>query len=1012
MIALGVHSHYSLRCGTASPAALCRAAARLGYRRLALTDTDNLYGLWPFLAACRREGIEPVVGAALTDPRRGSPAALCLAATDEGYRNLCRLLSRRHLHPEAFDPAREIPRFASGLVVLAGEAGLLERLHEAGVPAAAAVTPQAIRRAHPLRQAARRLGAPEAAVHPAFFLSPGDHRLHRLLRAIDRRALLSRLPPEDCLPATARLLPPAELARAFAPDPALLRTAAALTAPVGFRGPRLGVVLPPRPGETAAESAAVLRREAYAGAHRRYGAELPEAVVERLEHELALIARMGYAGYFLIVRDIVALSPRTCGRGSGAASLVAYCLGITNVCPLKHNLYFERFLHPGRTDPPDIDVDFAWDERDAVIAAVLERHRGRAARVANHVLFRPRLALHETARALGLGEAEIARVCRRLPDVWQEEGGEAGPPEADPAETARLPAPWPEILGLARRLVGLPRHLSLHPGGVVITPGPITDYAPVERTAAGEPLLQWDKDGAEEAGLVKIDLLGNRSLAVIRDALAALGENAPFRDPAGGEPEEDFATQQTVAQGRTLGCFYIESPAMRLLLRKCRVGDFDHLVILSSIIRPAAGAYLREFIRRLHGGPWEPLHPLLADILAETFGLLVYQEDVARAAVALAGFSPAEADGLRKVLSKKDRARALADFARRFREGALARGLSEEQVAAVWEMMMSFDGYSFCKPHSASYARVSFQAAYLKTHHPAEFMAAVLGNGGGFYRPFAYVSEARRLGLTVLPPDVAAGGVRWSGSGRTLRAGLAAVRDLTAELPARIVARRRERPFADLEDFLARTRPTAEEVRALLDAGALDGLGGGEDRAALAFRAARLRNAPPAGAPRQRPLFAPAAAGGRIPRFPPEEPRERLRREFAALGFLCERHPMELYAAAVAAAGGLRAVELSSRIGRRVRFAGWPVTEKLVATRSGAPMAFLTFEDETGLVEATLFPEPYRRFRRLLAEERPLLLAGRVEDDWGAVTLTVETLQPLPPPPAPARRGGTAAIRA
>ncbi len=1005
MIALGVHSHYSLLRGTASPGALCRAASRLGYRALALTDTDNLYGLWAFLAACRREGIEPVVGAELTDPRRGDGLALCLAATAEGYRSLCRLLSRRRFaEAEGFDAAAAIARFASGLLVLAENAELLERLHACGVPAAAAVTPQAILRSHPLRQAARRLHAPEFAVHPAFFLSPDDHRLHRLLRAIDRRTLLARLAAEEAAPASARLLSPAELARAFASDPDLLAASEALGASVSFRGPRFGSVLPPRPGETAAESLAALRRAAYEGAHRRYGAELPEAVVERLEHELDLIGRRGYGAYFLIVRDIVALSPRTCGRGSAAASLVAYCLGITNVCPLKHNLYFERFLHPGRTDPPDIDVDFAWDERDAVIAAVIARHRGRAARIANHVLFRPRLALRETARAWGIGEAEILRLSRRLPDFWLEDGEEAAL-EAEEPETTRLPDPWPEVLELARRLVGIPRHLSLHPGGVVITPGPITDYAPIEPSAAGGPLLPWDKDGVEEAGLVKIDLLGNRSLAVIRDTLASLGEKAPFRDFFAGSPEEDFATQQTVAQGRTLGCFYIESPAMRLLLRKGRVGDFDHLVILSSIIRPAAGAYIREFLRRLHGGPWEPLHPLLADILAETFGLLVYQEDVARTAVALAGFSPAEADGLRKVLSKKDRDRALADFARRFREGARARGLSEAQIAAVWDMILSFEGYSFCKPHSASYARVSFQAAYLKTHHPAEFMAAVLANEGGFYRPLAYVSEARRLGLRVLPPDVAASAVRWSGGGRTLRVGLSAVRDLSAELPVRIVACRAERPFADLEDFLARTRPTAEEFRALLDAGALDGLGGGEDRAVLAFRAARLRCARGGSRPQQESLFAPPAADGPPPRFPPEEPHERLHREFAVLGFLCDRHPIELYAPAVEKAGGLRAVELSSRIGRRVRFAGWPITGKLVATRSGEPMAFLTFEDETGLLEATLFPRPYRRFRRLLATDRPLLLAGRVEEDGGALTLTVDSLEPLPSPLPGARRG-------
>ena len=381
---------------------------------------------------------------------------------------------------------------------------------------------------HPLRVAAARAGAPVVAVPDSVCLAADELALHRILRAIAGNTCLSRLAEADCALPDAWLAPPAAYAERFATLPQALHAAAEIATRLTFTGPRFGTVLPPLAGHDEASAVARLRAEAYAGAHGRYGGELAEAVVERLEHELALIGRMGFAAYFLIVRDIVRLSPRTCGRGSGAASLVAYCLGITNVCPLKHTLYFERFLNPGRTDPPDIDVDFAWDERDAVLAAVLARHRGHVAMVANHVLFQPRMAVREVAKVYGLSVAEIGRVSARLPGYWN-----ADEVDADLLELLRrrpeareldFPPPWPEILGFARRLVGTPRHLSVHPGGVVITPRPIDEYVPLERAPKGVPIIQWEKDGAEDAGLVKIDLLGNRSLGVIRDALAELRE--------------------------------------------------------------------------------------------------------------------------------------------------------------------------------------------------------------------------------------------------------------------------------------------------------------------------------------------------------------------------------------------------------------------------------------------------------------------------------------------------------
>jgi error-prone DNA polymerase len=456
------------------------------------------------------------------------------------------------------------------------------------------------------------------------------------------------------------------------------------------------------------------------------------------------------------------------------------------------------------------------------------------------------------------------------------------------------------------------------------------------------------------------------------------------------EPEDDPATQREVAAGRTMGCFYIESPAMRLLQKKAGRGDFEHLVIHSSIIRPAANEYIQKYLERLHGEAWEPIHPLLSDVLEETFGIMVYQEDVSRVASALAGFSPAEADGLRKILSKKNRALALRDFYEHFQKGAGTRGVSEKQISDIWEMILSFDGYSFCKPHSASYARVSFQAAYLKTHFPAEFMAAVISNQGGFYSTFAYASEARRLGLTILPPDVNRSEIRWAGQGKTVRVGFLSLKGLSVDTRERIVSQRDRQPFQSLNDFLRRADPHEDEARQLVRCGALDGFSLSGGRAELTWALARW------GSARRTKLKHPSLFGDTsgeadipMPSLPPDDATARLRDEFSVLGFLCDRHPMTLFADIVKRSGSIPAKEIQKYVGRQVRIAGWLITGKKVRTRRGETMEFLTFEDDTGIVETTFFPATYERFCHLLDWGRPYLLSGKVEENWGAVTLTV-----------------------
>jgi len=982
--------------GVDSVRSICRAAAGMGYDRLALTDTDNLYGLWTFLAACRQEGLRPIVGAELTDPDT-KRRLVCLVETEKGYSNLCRILTQRHMNA-GFELEATICAYAQGLVFLTSDRGLLETLHLAGVAVMAHMPRRPLMRAHPLCRLADHLGLDLVASPSSFFLAPEDVSIHRLLRAIDRNTSLSQLKKGDVVPGDAWLAPPQVYARRFAICPQAIQATRDLAERLTFSGPDFGQVMPPWQDKKGRSAKFRLREAVFRGARQRYGRELAESVVERIENELHVVADMGFSAYFLVVRDIVQHSPRTCGRGSGAASIIAYCLGITNICPLKHNLYFERFLNPGRSDPPDLDVDFAWDERDDVLDKVLAKYKGHAAMVSNHVFFQPRMALREVAKVFGLPDQEINTVTKRLPFYFYRSRSEAD------LETRlrQLPElkhldytdPWPEVIGLAQRITGIPRYLSVHPGGVVITPAPIDTYVPLENAPKGVPILQWEKDATETAGLVKIDLLGNRSLGVIRDALKNLHQNGADLDELHWEPEDDFATQEAVSQGHTMGCFYIESPATRLLQKKAGVGDFEHMVIHSSIIRPAANRFIQEYIRRLHGGSWDPIHPLLRDVLEETFGIMVYQEDVSRTAVAIAGFSHAEADGLRKVMSKKDRKHKLRDYFERFSTGATARGVSAQTIAAVWDMIMSFSGYSFCKPHSASYARVSFQAAYLKVHFPAEFMAAVISNQGGFYSTFAYVSEARRMGLCILPPDVNCSEIAWQGAEQSLRVGLLSVKGLCANCQATIISERHKKPFQDLRDFLQRVRPDEAEARALVHCGALDTFCESGNRAEILWELARWQKDRTR---RQRPqgLFDDGGSSVAAPRLPRAESLQRLRREFSILGFLCDRHPMKLYRRHLQQHDQIPANRIHDFIGRRIRFAGWLVTGKRVQTKHGDTMEFLTFEDESGLVETTFFPKTYERFCHMVDRNRPYVLEGKVDVDWGAATLTVDHVAPL-----------------
>ncbi len=975
-----VTSTYSFHFGTASPAELARRAASLGYDALGLADRDSVHGVPAFIEACEARGIRPIVGVELTCEPGGR--ALLVALDGAGFSRICRLLDAR-LEP-GFDARAELLRDSAGLAVATDDTALLGA--EGAPDFYALLTPGN-------RPSWRRLlgsGRRPLASGEVRFLEPEDRSTQRLLVAIGSGRTVADVRDEELSRPDAVLGSPAALEAAYSGAPGAIEENRALAARVSFRSLFSGFVFPRYGTADAAagdSAATVLRALVYEGAARRYGG-VGDRVRGRVEYELGIIEEKGFSDYFLVVRDIVRKASRTCGRGSAAASVVSYALGITDVDPIRHGLYFERFLNPGRADPPDIDVDFAWDERDALLASVIAEYgEERAARVSNHVCFQSRSALREAARAYGMPDGEIAAYERRA----------AGGPGAEPDDE------WREIACLAARIVGFPRHLGVHSGGLILVPDSLSGRVPIERSGSGIRVTAWDKEGVEAAGLVKIDLLGNRSLAVVRDALANMRDNGEPLDEASWRPLDDPATVGLLARGDTMGVFYVESPAMRLLQKKTGRGDFEHLVIHSSIIRPAANRYISEYIDRLNGKPYEPLHPLIGDLLSESYGIMCYQEDVCKVAVALAGFTPSEADKVRKVLSKKDAPERLAAYAGRFRDGARERGVDDATIAEAWAMIESFSGYSFVKAHSASYAMLSFRSAYLRRHHPAEFMAAVISNRGGYYSTLAYVSEARRMGLSVLPPDVNESALRCRGRGTAIRFGLGMIGSLGEACAAALIDERLARgPFLSADDLARRVRADRGDAEALAGSGALDALSPGLTRARKLMRLLSAQ-AEREGAPSaqgelfaaEAPATAPAPGTAAPHRYEAPDAggdgRRRLESEMRYLGTTLSSHPLALWTKALAARRSLGR-DLPRLVGRRVSLVGLPITAKPVVTAGGQAMEFVSFEDETALYETVLFPEAYARFRRLLYGSGPLLLRGLVEEDRGAVTVTLEDM--------------------
>jgi len=756
-------------------------------------------------------------------------------------------------------------------------------------------------------------------------------------------------------------------------------------------------------GERAAR---LLEWLCWEGVARRYGQEASScptgnaersagrgdpALQRRLRHELGIIKKLGLCEYFLVVWDICeearARGIRCSGRGSAADSLVSYLLGITQVDPLASGLLFERFLNPERRGMPDIDIDFDARRRDEMIEYVARRYGAEhTGMVATINTYNARSAIREVGKALGMPEELLDRVCRAMPYTSAGRIREAIANLPELRGSGFDAAALKELLDICEAIDGLPRHLSVHLGGVVISREPITNFTPLEVSAKGVIVCQFDKDDVEALGLVKMDMLGLRNLAAIEEALHIIRETRGRAPELTHIPLDDEETFELLRSARTVGVFQLESPGMRGLLSRLQPTHFDDIIANISLFRPGPmqADMIGPYLARRHGeDPVTFLHPALRPALEETYGVILYQEQVLEVASALAGFTFGQSDSLRRAMTHDRSAEEMAKIREAFVEGCRRRRVDDEVAEEAFRRLSAFAAYGFCKGHAASFAIIAYETAYLKAHYPAEFLAGILSNQPmGFYPAGVIVNEAKHFGVEVLPADVNRSRDRYWVEEGAIRVGLAQVRGLSAAaLEAILEAREADGPFRSLREFCARTELARPMVENLIKAGALDRLG--RSRRTLLWELNEICNT---GARRRDraqqmngQLAFPCAEGRShtAPALPALTEREEAASELAMMGVSVKRHPLSFAKDRLKRMGVLTRAQLDPLPdGRRVRVAGIVIARQRPPTKSGQTVIFVTLEDETGLTEVTVFERVYQRWGKVIFSSSALIVDG------------------------------------
>jgi DNA-directed DNA polymerase III PolC len=907
----------------------------------------------------------------------------------------------------------------------------------------------------------RELSVPLVATNNVYFLRPEEHLHHRAVNAIRTGGLLTTVAPPEITTAEAWFKPAADMQKLFPDHPELLRATVEISERCNLELTLNKMIFPEFPVPEGESAFSYLWKLCFAGSQKRYRPLRPE-VLSRLTHELGVIEKLHLAPYFLLVWEIVEETKRrgipAVARGSAASSMVTYCLGISCVCPLRWGLYFERFLNEQRGDCPDIDIDICGARRDELLDYVYDRWgEEHVAMIGSFVTMHARLAIREIAKVFGVPPGEVNNFTKRLPHRPVREILEA---IRDLPECRDLPVdeePWKTILQVALRLDDAPRHMGIHPCGTVISARPLTRLTPLERATKGIVVTQYDMNAIEALGLIKMDLLGQRGFTTMSLALDNIEKEVeevkeikevkeknnvapdgvtpcpkPREIDFDAIPENDPATCDVIAAGRTMGVFQIESPAMRGLLRMMKARTLEEVAQALALIRPGAAEYGSKelFIKRLRKEELvEYPHPALEPILEDTLGVCIFQEQVMQIAQVAGEMSLAEADIMRQSSAKFSGRRDIDRLRGKFELASGMMGLTEKQREETWMMVEKFAGFGFCKAHAATYADISYRMAYLKTHHPAEFLAAMCSAGAGFYHVSAYVEEAKRWGIEVLLPSVnhsrmeytaeekyTAARSRQTGmfvppllanGQRALRVGLMQVKGLRVETITAIVRAREEGgAFQSLEDFLRRVprwnrdKPVEkDEIVALIKCGAFDevhdeagdqanGDARGISRPEMLWRLNLLQAGSKSAQPRlavprkaTETLFADASGGDAIGAALAGMPaakytqEQRLKYEREILEVCVSGHPLDF----LPRNGEVWSDELDGLRGKRVTLCGWVVTYRHVGAKNYRNMMFVTLEDQRGLYEVVLFPDAYDRYGRLVFETRAMRVTGRVE---------------------------------
>jgi len=1025
---LDVRSFFSLKEGAFSPEALARRAAELGMPAVALADRDGLYGAARFADACERWGVRPIFGASLTVREAGTlplsrpgsrPAdasAVLLARDATGYANLCRLVTDAHMTGERGNPSltpEQVCAHAGGLVALLGPgsppgvlatAGRIDAARRALEPYRDAFGERAFvavqhrleedsdRQIRSLLRLAESAEVRAVATNPVRYLVPEDAFLADALECMRELVPISRTNVTR-RNAEGWLKPATEMRALFHERPdlstATLEIAESCTFDLGLRS----VHFPDFPTPPGRSASSVLAERCWRGLERR-GMKATTRVKDRLNHELSMIHRLGYSAYFLTVADVVAdvraMGIRCACRGSAAGSLVCYLTGISDVDAVRHDLAFERFLNPMRDELPDVDVDVESARREEVYDMVLSRYGDdRCACVAMVDTYRARAAVREVGKALGLPEPEVDTVAKSFPHIGARDLRAAIERLPELAGSNLNAGQLGLLFRVAERLDGFPRHIALHPSGIVLSNDDLVRRVPLERSFQGYRVIQADKDDVELLGYLKLDVLGVRMLSSMRHALDEIARTEHVKVDLDRIPIDDEPTFELIRASDTLGCFQIESPGQRELLQKLQPTRWEDLIVDISLFRPGPvkSDMINPYLRR-RAGMEAPtyVHPSLRPALTETFGVIVYHEQVMRTLAAMAGYSLTEADHVRRHLDDDAMLPDLrADFLRRAR----ARGFPGEVAERTWDDVAQFASFGFCKAHAAAFAVPTYQSAWLKTHYPAHFLAGVLTHDPGMYPRRLILEDARGHGIPTLPLDVNASEpeyvVEETEPGRYgIRLALQDVHGISDAEIRSILEARADRPFPDVGDFLRRTSVSKPVVEAIAHAGGFDEVDRGtrRDRLFAAMTTAPQREGDQLAFdlhPAASTALPPGAGRPAAPTLPEYTDAERVRAELEVLGLDASRHLVTFFEPLLSDLGVIRSKDLHRcRSERRVMVAGVKVASQTPAIRSGQRIIFLTLDDATGPVEVVVFESVQPKVARTVFHSFVLAVVGTV----------------------------------